>query len=82
MVIQLFPTLPSIIFICLEALGISIAVFLGTYLFKKRKNKEISLIKLYFYSFIIICALLIIYIIAAYIEGGILAEILNSMNKN
>lgn len=66
----------TVVFTCLEVLGISLSVFGGTYIFNKRRRKNISLKKVFAFSSVLICILCVIYLLAAYIETGLIRNML------
>ena len=65
-------TLPAVIFIFLEFLGICIAIFGGTNLAKRRKKDNLPLSTVFKNSIILICIILVIYFLAAFIESGLI----------
>lgn len=66
----------AVVFTCFEVLGISLSVFGGTYIFNKRKRENLSLKRVFIFSIGLIVILAVIYLIAAYIETGLIRNIL------
>ncbi len=59
-------------FVALEVVGISLSVFAGVYIFNKRKKYNVSLKKVAFFSLVLLGFLIVIYLLAAYIEANLI----------
>lgn len=66
----------SIIFVLLELLGIYIAVFYGIYLHKRRRAFDLTLKKTCILSVNLSLVLAVIYLLAAYIECGLISSVM------
>lgn len=71
----LYQNLSTILFVCLELIGVYLSVFGGVYLHKKRIKLLWSFEKIVLISASLIGALFIIYIVAAYIESSLLTSL-------
>lgn len=65
----------NVLFIFLEAIGMIIANFFGAYLGIKRNYNFLSIKKIGIMSVVLLPLLLILYLIAAYIESGLIYEL-------
>lgn len=66
----------SIIFVLLELLGMYIAVFYGIYLHKRRRAFDLTLKKTCILSVRLSLVLAVIYLLAAYIECGLISSVM------
>ena len=66
----------AVVFTCLEVLGMSLSVFGGTYIFNKYRKENILLREVFVFSTVLISVLCVIYLLAAYIETGLIQNML------
>lgn len=74
-VIRSVSSLPEVAFVVLELIGMVIAVFGGAYIFNQRKKNNMSLKKVCIISLCFTLCLLLIYLLAAYIETGLIQNL-------
>lgn len=65
----------TISFVLLEILGMSLSVFLGIYIAKKRRENHMQLKSIFLFSFCLIIILGLIYFLAGYIESGLIKDL-------
>lgn len=75
LVIRTSMDMPTVIFVTLEVAGISLAVFGGTYIFNKRRKYTMPFKKITFFSLALIGCLILIYLLAAYIEANLIQNL-------
>lgn len=74
-VIRSVPSLPAVAFVVLELIGMVIAVFGGAYIFNQRKKNDMLLKKVCIISLCLTLCLILIYLLAAYIEIGLIQKL-------
>ena len=74
-VIQTSTNITTISFVTLELIGMSLAVFGGSYVFNQRKRNNLSLKKVFVISLCLTIVLVITYLFAAYIETELIQNL-------